>query len=119
MSSWMLMNADQGRPGVSPRTVLGMYWKRTTSNAAFWATILLVPVWTLINFLFPSIPFLDQKMMSFLIVVLNILVISITGPHETGKEISLPEGLFKTERSLNILSVIIVFLFAAIYTLFW
>jgi SSS family solute:Na+ symporter len=106
-------------PGITAIFVLGMYWKKTTSTAAFWGTVLSIPISASIKFLFPEIPFLDQMLISFFMVLAIIIILSVFGPKESGKGIDLPKGLFKTEKSFNILSIIIMLLFAAIYTRFW
>ena len=106
-------------PGITAIFVLGMYWKKTTSTAAFWGTVLSIPISASIKYLFPEIPFLDQMLISFFMVLAIIIILSVFGPKESGKGIDLPKGLFKTEKSFNILSIIIMLLFAAIYTLFW
>ncbi|HEC43329.1 MAG TPA: sodium/glucose cotransporter [Bacteroides sp.] len=106
-------------PGITAIFVLGMYWKKTTSTAAFWGTILSIPVSAGLKYLFPEIPFLDQMLISFFLVAGIIIAISLFGPRESGKGIELPAGLFKTEKSFNILSIIIIMVLAGIYTIFW
>jgi SSS family solute:Na+ symporter len=106
-------------PGITAIFVLGMFWKKTTSTAAFWGTVLSIPISALLKYLFPDIPFLDQMLISFFSVLAIIITLSVFGPKETSKGIDLPEGLFKTEKSFNILSIIIMLLLAAIYIVFW
>jgi len=106
-------------PGITAIFVLGMYWKKTTSTAAFWGTVLSIPISALIKYLFPEIPFLDQMLISFFMVLAIIITISVFGPKETSKGIDLPKGLFSTEKSFNILSLIIMLFLAAIYIKFW
>ncbi len=106
-------------PGITAIFVLGMFWKRATSMAAFWGTILSIPLSAGISFLFPQLPFLDQMLLSFFIVAAIMVILSLSGPRESAKGIELSEGLFRTEKSFNILAVIIMLIFAAIYTLFW
>ncbi len=106
-------------PGITAIFVMGLYWKRTTSIAAFWGTILSLPITAGIKYFYSQMPFLDQMMVAFLIVVMIISAISVFGPNEKGKEIALPKGIFKTEKSFNILSIIIVLILIIIYVLFW
>lgn len=107
-------------PGVTAIFVLGLFWKRTTSNAALWGTISSIPVSAAIKFLIPKMPFLDQMMVSFLIVSAIIIIISFLEkrPIESkGFEIS--RELFRTDKTFNLLSVIIIIIFSAIYIVFW
>ncbi len=106
-------------PGITAIFVFGLYWKRTTSNAAFWGTIFSVPISAAIKYLFSEMPFLDQMLVSFLIVSVLIIVISLLSKKEENKGLDLPKGIFKTDKTFNILAIIIVMIFAAIYTLFW
>jgi SSS family solute:Na+ symporter len=41
-------------PGITAIFILGLYWKRTTSSAAFWGTILSVPVSIAIKYFFSA-----------------------------------------------------------------
>lgn len=106
-------------PGITAIFVLGMFWKRATSTAAFWGTILSIPLSAGISFLFPQVPFLDQMLISFFLVAALMVILSLFGPRENAKGIELSVGLFRTEKTFNILAVIILLIFAAIYTLFW
>jgi len=106
-------------PGITAIFVFGMYWKRTTSNAAFWGTVLSIPISIAIKYAFSNMPFLDQMMVSFLIVAAIIVAISFAGKREESKGIDLPKGIFKTSTSFNILSLIIIAILFSIYTIFW
>jgi SSS family solute:Na+ symporter len=106
-------------PGITAIFVFGMYWKRTTSNASFWGTVLSIPISVAIKYTFNDMPFLDQMMVSFLIVAAIIVVISLTGKKEVSRGIDLPKGIFKTNKSFNILSLIIIAILISIYTIFW
>ncbi len=106
-------------PGITAIFVFGLFWKRTSSSAAFWGTIFSVPIAAAIKYLFTNMPFLDQMLVSFFIVSLLIIAISLLGRQDESKGLELPKGIFKTEKSFNILSIIIVLIFAGIYILFW
>lgn len=106
-------------PGITAIFVFGMFWKRTSSVAAFWGTVLSIPVSVGIKLAFSEMPFLDQMMVSFLIIAALIVGISIFGNNFENKGITLQKGIFKTESSFNILSIIIMLVLGAIYTLFW
>jgi SSS family solute:Na+ symporter len=106
-------------PGITAIFVFGLYWKRTTSSAAFWGTILSIPISASIKYLVPSMPFLDQMLVSFFIVSAIIIAISLVSKTSEEKGLELEKGIFKTEKAFNILSLVIVFILSAIYILLW
>lgn len=105
-------------PGVTAIFVLGMFWKRTTSTAALWGTILSIPVSAAIKFLIPGMPFLDQMMLSFLLISVVIVLISLSGKKES-KGLEISREIFRTDKWFNLLSIIIIVIFSAIYIIFW
>jgi len=105
-------------PGITAIFVFGMFWKRTTSTAALWGTILSIPVSAAIKFLIPGMPFLDQMMLTFLAISLVIIIISILDKKE-GKGLEISREIFRTDKVFNLLSIIIIVLFSAIYIVFW
>jgi len=105
-------------PGVTAIFVLGMFWKRTTSAAALWSTILSIPVSAAIKFLIPDMPFLDQMMLSFLLISVIIIILSLLDKNK-GKGLEISRKVFRTDKWFNLLSIIIIVLFAAIYIIFW
>ncbi len=107
-------------PGITAIFVFGLFWKKTTSRAAFWGTIMSIPVSAFLKFLFPEMPFLDQMLVSFLIISLLIIVISKLDIHHVeNKGIQLTNQLFRTDKTFNLLSIIILIIFSAIYIIFW
>ncbi|MEN8228778.1 MAG: sodium/solute symporter [Bacteroidota bacterium] len=107
-------------PGVTAIFVLGMFWKKTTSGAALWGTIISIPVSAALKFLFPEIPFLDQMLISFLLISLFIIVVSlIDRKNIDNKGLKLSREIFRTDKTFNLLSIIIVLIFTAIYIIFW
>ena len=107
-------------PGVTAIFVLGMFWKKTTSGAALWGTIISIPVSAALKFLFPEIPFLDQMLISFLFISLFIIVVSLIDRKPIdNKGLKLSREIFRTDKTFNLLSIIIVLIFAAIYIVFW
>lgn len=105
-------------PGITAIFVFGMFWKRTTSTAALWGTILSIPVSAAIKFLIPTMPFLDQMMVSFLIISALIVGISILDKKKA-KGLEISRKMFRTDKIFNILSIIVIILFSAIYIVFW
>ncbi len=107
-------------PGITAIFVLGMFWKRTTSGAALWGTIISIPVSAVLKFLFPEIPFLDQMFISFLFISFFIIVASLIDRRKyDNKGLKLSREIFRTDKTFNLLSIVIVLIFAAIYIIFW
>lgn len=129
-------------PGVFAMFILGFFWKKTTSNAALFATIggfmmsivfKFIPAFVNLSFLNPigfsvqnsdgiyEIPFIDRMGFVFLICVIGMYFIS---SYENKKGIK-PNGLevdttmFKMSPSFVIGSLIVVSIIAALYTIFW
>lgn len=129
-------------PGVFAMFILGFFWKKTTSNAALFATIggfllsilfKFMPAFVDLSWLnqfgfsLPNaegvyeIPFIDRMGFVFLICVIGMYFISI---YETRKGIQ-PNGLevdtkmFRMQPSFVIGSLVVISILAALYTLFW
>ncbi len=129
-------------PGVFAMFILGFFWKKTTSNAALFATIggflmsiifKFIPAFINLSFLNPigfsvqnsdgiyEIPFIDRMGFVFMICVIGMFFISI---YENKKGIQ-PDGLkvdktmFKMSPSFIVGSLIVVSIIAALYTVFW
>jgi SSS family solute:Na+ symporter len=96
-----------------------LYWKRTTSSAAFWGTILSVPVSIAIKYFFSAMPFLDQMLVSFFIISGIIILLSLLRKEDKNKGLDLPVGIFKTDRIFNVLSLIVILIFVSIYIVLW
>ncbi len=64
-------------PGVVAVFIFGMFWKRTTANAAFIVVLISIPLSTAFKLLLPELPFIDRMGISFLICAVMLIVISI------------------------------------------
>lgn len=108
-------------PGVVAIFLFGLFWKKTSANAAFWATLLAIPLSTGIKFLFPDFPFLDRMGVTFLLISLLIVVLSWKDNQQSDdpKAIALDRGLFRTSGLFNVLSLIVLGVLALVYGLFW
>lgn len=107
-------------PGITAIFVLGIFWKKTTSTAALWGTIVSIPVSAVLKFIIPNMPFLDQMMLSFLIISVMIVIISLLGKKQIeSKGFELAWKLFRTDKVFNLLSIIIIIVLSAIYIIFW
>ncbi len=63
-------------PGVFAVFLFGMFWKRTTSDAAFYTIIVAIPLSLGIRWLMPDLPFLDRMGVAFLLCCISLVLIS-------------------------------------------
>lgn len=115
-------------PGVLAIFLLGMFWKRTTAAAALAGAVLTIPVSTVLKFLptwtngaFPDYPFLDRMTITFLIIAVMMIVMSLLKPNKPGDthSIEVDKSWFKVSTEFVIGSVIICGVLVALYTVFW
>ena len=129
-------------PGIFAMFILGFFWKKTTSNAALFATIggfllsllfKFLPLFANLSFLAPfgfskandagvyEIPFLDRMGFVFIICIVVMLLISVRenrrGVKPNGLEIE--RKMFKVTPGFAVGALIILGLLAALYTVFW
>jgi SSS family solute:Na+ symporter len=112
-------------PGVLAIFLLGIFWKRTTSAAAMAGALLTIPVSTILKFLptltngaFPDYPFLDRMSITFLLIVVVMIVMSLT-KKETTHEVQVSKYMFRVTPAFAIYSIIILGILTALYTVFW
>ena len=114
--------------------VLGLFWKKATNKGAIIGALISIPTamflkvgskgWvegTALEFLFPTLPFLDQMGLTTLFTMLVIAVVSLNqnkGKNDP-KGIELKEGVFNTDRVFNVGSFAILLMLSAIYSIFW
>lgn len=115
-------------PGVLAIFLLGFFWKKTTANAAIAGALLTIPVSTVLKFLpvwtsgaFPDYPFLDRMTITFFVVAIVMILISLIKPRPATDHhaIVVDTSLFRVTRGFVIGSVIICGILAALYTVFW
>ena len=108
-------------PGVFAIFFFGVFWKKTTSNAALTAAILTIPLSTALKFFMPNLPFLDRMGVVFLII--TVLIIAISLYEGKGKDhpnsIEINKELFKTSTAFKIGAILISGITAALYIVFW
>lgn len=129
-------------PGIFAMFILGFFWKKTTSNAALFATVggfvvsvilKFLPQWIDLAPLYEygwavtnasgvyEIPFMDRMAIVFAVCILGMYIISI---YENKKGI-IPKGLevdismFKVSTSFAVGALIIVAMLVAVYTAYW
>ncbi|MEM6396736.1 MAG: sodium/solute symporter [Bacteroidota bacterium] len=65
-------------PGVFAVFIFGMFWRRTTPNAALASIVLSIPLSLLFKFAIPGLPFIDRMALVFVCVVLIMILISLS-----------------------------------------
>lgn len=107
-------------PGVLAIFVLGLFWKRTSTNAALIGVILAIPLSMGFKFLTPGIPFLDRMGLCFLLISAIMMAVSMyENKNNDPKAIYFDKSLFHTSTRFNIMSVIVIATVSAIYYFFW
>ncbi len=129
-------------PGIFAMFILGFFWKKTTSNAALFATVggaffsvifKWLPKWTDLSFLastgFSSkneqgifeIPFLDRMGFVFLICVLGMWLISLIENKQgvIPKGLEIDKKLFKLDTRFAVGAILVIGVLVALYTVFW
>jgi solute:Na+ symporter, SSS family len=115
-------------PGVLAIFLLGMFWKKTTSTAALTGAVITIPVSTALKFLpvwtngaFPNYPFLDRMTITFFVVTLIMIIISLVKPRAATdtSSIEVDTSLFKVSPGFIFGSIIISGILVALYTIFW
>jgi solute:Na+ symporter, SSS family len=135
-------------PGIFAMFIMGFFWKKTSSNAAMFATIggfllsvlfKLAPKWGIVDFEFLKdfgfatlvtqengtmlyeIPFLDRMGFVFLICVIVMIIISLLDLKRgiTAKGLEVDSTMFKVNNGFAAGALIIVGILVALYTVFW
>jgi SSS family solute:Na+ symporter len=115
-------------PGVLAIFLLGLFWKKTTSGAALFGTILTIPLSATLKFLpdwtggiFPVYPFLDRMFITFWIVLFLMILISLMTPASVQRKEILPfeKSMLEVKPAFIIGSIIILGILAALYTVYY
>ena len=129
-------------PGIFAMFILGFFWKKTTSNAALFATIggfiiavilKVLPQWVDLSSLYDfgwavqngngvyEIPFMDRMLIIFVICLIGMYIISMyeTKRGVVAKGLEIDRSMFKVSTSFAVGALIIVVLIVALYSAFW
>ncbi|MBE7174347.1 MAG: sodium/sugar symporter [Williamsia sp.] len=113
-------------PGVLAIFLLGMFWKRTTASAALTGAVLTIPISTVLKKLpdwtnghFPTYPFLDRMAFTFLAIVAIMIVVSLLQPKPEKDAIEVDPSMFKVSGGFIALSILIMGILVALYTVYW
>ena len=117
-------------PGILAVFILGLFWRKTTNNAAIWGVLASIPIALYFKVgpqgwidspLFVELPFMHQMMITWILTMLIMAVISLVEGkgknHE--KSIVITKSLFKTGPAFNIGAFGILVVTAALYAMFW
>ncbi|MCA6448864.1 MAG: sodium/solute symporter [Chitinophagaceae bacterium] len=128
-------------PGIFAMFILGFFWKKTTSNAALFATVggfvfsvifKFLPKFADLSFLEPmgfaakveglyEIPFIDRMGFVFVICIIGMWIISMVenkrGVKTNGLEID--KSMFKLNPAFTVGTLIVGGILTALYTIFW
>jgi len=129
-------------PGIFAMFILGFFWKKTTSNAALFATIggfiiavilKLLPQWVDLSSLYDygwaiqnsngvyEIPFMDRMLIIFVICIIGMYLISMyeTKRGVVAKGMDVDASMFKVSKSFAVGALIIITMLVALYSAFW
>ncbi|GAB2630944.1 sodium/sugar symporter [Belliella aquatica] len=108
-------------PGVFAIFFFGVFWKKTTSNAALTGAALSIPLSIVLKVVWPNLPFLDRMGVVFLVLASLMVIISLV--EGKGKDhpnsIDISGDIFKTSTGFKIGAFIITLITAALYIVFW
>ena len=117
-------------PGILAVFLTGLFWKKSTNNAAIWGVVLSIPIamyfkvapngWSDAS-LFVTLPFLHQMMITCIASIIIIMLISHleSGGKDNAKGIILSTKLFETSPTFNISATVILLILVVLYALFW
>ncbi len=110
-------------PGILAVFILGLFWKKTTNNAAIWGAVLSIPIALILKFAPIAVlePWMHQMGITALLTMAIIMVLSHLqnkGKNDP-KGIEITKDLFKTSPLFNIGSMVVCLLLAVLYALFW
>jgi SSS family solute:Na+ symporter len=126
-------------PGVFAMFIMGMFWKRTTGAAAVTGLITGLGLCILFNEFAPAmfgnetwlytaypngkggyeIPFLIVMGISFVIAIMVMIAVSLTGPKVNPKAFDLDKTMFKLQPTHILMIVAVLLILAALYIKFW
>ena len=117
-------------PGILAVFLTGIFWKKTTNNAAIWGVLFSIPVamyfkvapneWSTLPIFINNVPFMHQMGITFLATILVIFLISyLEGNNDDPKSINISKKLFETDSSFNIPAFIVLLITTFLYAFFW
>jgi SSS family solute:Na+ symporter len=107
-------------PGALAIFLTGFFYKKASANGALLAAIGTFVFSTAMKFAFPALPWMDRMLIVFILCVLTVFLTTLVERKGvSAKAIAITPGLFKTSRTFNIVSVVIMVILVIFYTLWW
>jgi solute:Na+ symporter, SSS family len=109
-------------PGITAIFLLGIFWKKTTARSAWIAVLITLPVPVMLKWIYPSMPFLDNMVVSFLVISSQMIIVSLLDKSIQAQTSSwdLPKGIFRnTDTVLKWLATGILLILCLLYYIFW
>ncbi|MCF7567501.1 sodium/solute symporter [Sabulilitoribacter arenilitoris] len=106
-------------PGIVVVFLFGLFWKKANSSGALWTVILTIPVSVLLDITIENLPFLDRMGISFLILSVVLISISLFKGGKSNNLIKINKGIYKTKTLFNVVSILICAFLALLYYTFW
>ena len=97
-------------PGIVVIFLLGMFWKKTTSNGALAAAIGSAVLSFALKMLWPELPFIDR---------VHCCVLLRAGNREQDGAVSLHDIQFSTTRGFNLSAILVALILSALYATWW
>lgn len=110
-------------PGILAVFLLGLFWKKTTNNAAIWGVLASLAIALFFKFVPISglEPWMHQMGLTFILTSIIIVLISYMDGKgaDSPKGIVLTKELFKTSPLFNIGAFVVMIILVVLYSLFW
>ncbi|WP_027137001.1 sodium/sugar symporter [Gaetbulibacter saemankumensis] len=110
-------------PGILAVFILGLFWKKTTNNAAIWGALVSIPIALALKYLPIEAlePWMHQMGLTAVFTMIVIVILSYLQNKgaDDDKGIPLTKELFKTSPLFNVGAFAILIILAVLYTLFW
>ncbi|WP_306416771.1 sodium:solute symporter family transporter [Fulvivirga maritima] len=117
-------------PGILAVFLLGLFWRKTTNNAAIIGVLASIPIALYFKVgpsgwidspLFVVIPFMNQMGITLLLTMVIMAIVSYSEGKGMvdPKGIVIEKGLFKTSPAFNISAFIILIILTFLYAMFW
>ena len=107
-------------PGALAIFLAGFFYRKATSNGALLAAIGTFVFSTTMKFAFPAFPWMNRMLIVFFLCLLTIFITAMAERKKVNeKAIEIMPSLFKTSRTFNIVSALIIAILVALYTIWW
>ena len=101
--------------------MLGIFWKKTTSNAALIAALSSALLSLLMKVYWPTLPFMDRVGVVFICCIAIAVIVSLLENKNTTSDLSstINGQLFATTKGYNIVSLGVIAVLTGLYSTWW